>query len=197
MPSQFHKRSSGCKIVTNRHLFFNQDCRVLHSYVLGRRKPSGTSDERGSRQNCCSWSNPALPTYTSWLPLSNLDHKVHILLSDDGVFSNLITIVLNMIDYRLFSDLTPMILNMKVWLQTPSFEGSVDVNISARKLRWYCSCSRQAEPLTRCACFEDSIFYAQDKQNHWQVLASRLKTGSWTAAQMSENHLSQNNDGVD
>ena len=47
-------------------------------YVLGRREPSGTSDERGSRQNCCSWSNPALPTYTSWLPLSNLDHKVDI-----------------------------------------------------------------------------------------------------------------------
>ena len=72
---------------------------------------------------------------------------MYIWLSDDGVFSDLITIVLNISDYSLFSDLIPMILNMKVWLQAPSFEGSVDVNIAARKLRQYYSYSRQAEHL--------------------------------------------------
>ena len=56
---------------------------------------------------------------------------MYIWLSDDGVFS----------------DLTPMVLNMQVWLQAPSFEGSVDVNIAARKLRQYYSYSRQAEHL--------------------------------------------------
>ena len=52
-----------------------------------------------------------------------------------------------MSDDGVFSDLTSMVLNMQVWLQAPSFEGSVDVNIAARKLRQYYSYSRQAEHL--------------------------------------------------